>query len=299
MNLKEAKELRKCPECGSKCLVYNHERGEIFCEHCGLIITENIIDSGPEWRAFDHEQRNRRARAGAGQTYRTHDKGLGGTIVLPSSDMSPGEYELKRLQQRVHIESTSERTCIFALTEIERMASALGLPGNIREMASMLYHKVMTMQLTRKRSTEAITSALIYISCRLSGMSRTLEEICAVSRVGRREIYRAYSSLLRDLKLKVPPASPVEFVPRFCSLLGLCGKTESMAKGIIKKISETELANGKSPIGIAAAAIYIAAIYNGEPRTQKEVSEITGVTGVTIRSWYKKILDELEIDVLL
>ena len=41
-------ELNECPECHSHDLEYDHERAEISCKKCGLVIDENIIDLGPE-----------------------------------------------------------------------------------------------------------------------------------------------------------------------------------------------------------------------------------------------------------
>ncbi|MDI6654578.1 MAG: TFIIB-type zinc ribbon-containing protein, partial [Candidatus Hydrothermarchaeota archaeon] len=45
-----------CPECNSKSLTKDYERAEIVCNDCGLVIDEKIMDTGPEWRAFDYEQ---------------------------------------------------------------------------------------------------------------------------------------------------------------------------------------------------------------------------------------------------
>lgn len=289
-------EVKECPECGSKSLVRDYGKAEIFCADCGLVISENIVDLGPEWRAFDSEQMSRRARVGAPMTYRIHDKGLSTIVTWGSQGQG---QRLKKWQQRTHIANTTERSFIFALSEIDRMACALRLPVNIREAASMLYRKAMKKRLIRGRSIEGITSALLYITCRQYGVPRTLEEVREISRVEQKEISRAYRFLLRELNLKVSPASPVDFVPRFCSLLNLGGDIRSKAIEIIKKAAEAELTNGRGPIGIAAAAIYIAAILSGEHRTQKEVSDVTGVTEVTIRNRYKELSEQLEIDVLL
>ncbi len=286
-----------CPECGSKCLVRDYTKAEIFCADCGLVIAENIVDMGPEWRAFDSEQMLKRARAGAPLTYRIHDKGL--STLTKWNSLTQGQYKLKKWQQRTHIANTTERSFIFALSEIDRISSALKLPMNIREAASMLYRRAMKKHLIRGRSIEGITSAIIYITCRQYGVPRTLEEITEVSRVEQKEISRAYRFLLRELDLKISPASPIDFVPRFCSMLGLSSDIRAKAIEIIKKASEKELTNGRGPIGIAAAAIYIAAILNGEHRTQKDVSDVTGVTEVTIRNRYKELSEQLDIEVLL
>jgi transcription initiation factor TFIIB len=290
-------EIKECPECASKNLIRDYGKAELFCANCGLVVAENIVDLGPEWRAFDFEQVSRRARVGAPMTYRIHDKGL--STLVTWCPTGQGQYKLKKWQQRTHIANTTERSFIFALSEIDRMACALRLPMNIREAASMLYRKAMKKRLIRGRSIEGIATAILYITCRQYGVPRTLEEVRDISRVGQKEISRAYRFLLRELELKVSPASPVDFVPRFCSLLNLSSEIRSKAIEIIKHAAENELTNGRGPIGIAAASIYIAAILGGEHRTQKEVSDVTGVTEVTIRNRYKELSEQLDIDVLL
>src|SRR5213594_2696066 len=79
--IEEAEEVTRCPECNSGHLSFDYERGELICEECGLVLTDQMIDQGPEWRAFDVEQGEKRARTGAPMTYTIHDKGLSTTIV--------------------------------------------------------------------------------------------------------------------------------------------------------------------------------------------------------------------------
>jgi transcription initiation factor TFIIB len=66
-------EIERCPECNSGHLVRDYERGELVCEDCGLVIDDQFIDQGPEWRAFDVEQGEKRARTGAPMTYTIPD----------------------------------------------------------------------------------------------------------------------------------------------------------------------------------------------------------------------------------
>ncbi|GEM_PF-2397408 len=35
--------------------------GEVVCAQCGLVVAEETIDTGPEWRSFDKEKRIRTA----------------------------------------------------------------------------------------------------------------------------------------------------------------------------------------------------------------------------------------------
>ncbi len=55
------------------------------------------------------------------------------------------------------------------------------------------------------------------------------------------------------------------------------------------------MTSGKGPIGVAAAALYIAAVLEGEKKTQREVADAIGVTEVTIRNRYKEMVETLGI----
>ena len=48
--IEEAEEVTRCPECNSGHLSFDYERGELICEECGLVLTDQMIDQGPEWR---------------------------------------------------------------------------------------------------------------------------------------------------------------------------------------------------------------------------------------------------------
>jgi len=76
----------QCPECGSRNLVQDYERAELVCSECGLVVDAEFVDEGPEWRAFDHDQRMKRSRVGAPMTYTIHDKGLSTMIDWRNRD---------------------------------------------------------------------------------------------------------------------------------------------------------------------------------------------------------------------
>ena len=52
---------------------------------------------------------------------------------------------------------------------------------------------------------------------------------------------------------------------------------------------------GKAPMGMAAAALYLACVMNGENRTQKDIAHASGVTEVTIRNRYKELKRFLDL----
>ena len=297
-----------CPEYGSRQLVHDHEQAELVCQSCGLVIDNDFIDRGPEWRAFNADQRTNRARTGAPMTLTIHDKGLSTMIDWRNRDFYGRAissknraqfYRLRKWQRRIRVSNAIERNLAFALSEMDRMASALGLPRNIRETAAVVYRDAADKNLIRGRSIEGVVAAGLYAACRQCSVPRTLDEIAEVSRVSRKEIGRTYRFVSRELGLKLLPTSPIDYLPRFCSGLKLKGEVQSRAVEILRQADERELTNGKAPTGVAAAAIYISTILCGDRRTQREVAEVAGVTEVTIRNRYKELAEKLGIELIL
>ena len=301
-------ETVKCPECGGNHLSKDYSRAELVCQDCGLVIDEDLIDHGPEWRAFDSEQREKRARTGSPMTYMIHDKGLSTMIGWKNRD-SYGKsiptrnraqlFRLRKWQRRIRISNTTERNIASALSNIDRMASGMSLPRTVRETAAMIYRKAALKNLIRGRSVESVTAASLYAACRQCHVPRTLDEIAQIANMSRKEIGRNYRYVSRELGLKLLPTTPQDYVSRFCSELKLSGDTQGKVMEILKEAADAELTSGRGPTGIAAASIYVASILCGERRTQREVSEVAGVTEVTIRNRYKELAERLNIDIIL
>jgi transcription initiation factor TFIIB len=120
---------------------------------------------------------------------------------------------------------------------------------------------------------------------------RSIDEVTAVSRAEEMEFKRAYRYLVRELGLAVQPADPQQFVGRLTSDLDVDPDTERLTREILASAADTGTFNGKSPVGLAAAAIYAAAQLSGEGLTQDAVSEVAEVSNVTIRNRYQELLE--------
>lgn len=299
-------ENTRCPECNCRHLTKAYDRGELVCEGCGLVINEQLIDQGPEWRAFDFDQIEKRTRTGPPMTYTIHDKGLSTEIGWKNKDAYGKSiphrnraqfYRLRKLQRRTRISNAVERNLTTAMIELERITSAMGLPRNVREMAASTYRNAMNKNMIRGRRVEAVVAATVYFACRQSGIPRTLNEIASFSKSEKKEIGRTYRFLAKKLKLKLLPTHPEDYISRFCSKLGLSSKAQAKVTEIIRDASNKKLTSGKGPIGITAAAIYVAAIICNEKRAQKEIAEVTGVTDVTIRKRCRELVSKLDIKI--
>ncbi len=304
--INSTEEVIKCPECKGKKLFRDHNRAEIVCKGCGLVIDEDLIDYGPEWRAFDSEQRQKRARTGMPTTPLMHDKGLTTTIDWKNRDFYgrsiPNRnrarvYRLRKWQRRLRTSQYQEKNLMEALRNLDRMASSLNLPRSIRENCAIIYRKAMDKNLIRGRSIDGVVAATIYAACRQYQLPRTLDEISQKTGIKRKEIGRNYRHLNKSLKLNLRPTKPKEYLQRFCNELELSAGTKKRAKNILKKATDRELISGRGPIGLAAASLYMASVLSGEKRTQKEIADTSGVTEVTIRNRYKELADKLDINI--
>jgi transcription initiation factor TFIIB len=231
---KKGKSDKVCPDCGSTYFNEDKTRGEIVCAKCGLIMEDAMIDTSPEWRAFDEEQISKRTRAGAPLTFTKHDKGLTTEIgrgrgelfkVIPSKRAQ--YYRLTKWQKRL-VES-KDRNLSFALSELQRLVSFLGLPKSVHEEVAKNYERAVDRGLVRGRSMESVIAALLYTVCREMGTPRTLEEIAEASGVEKREIGRTYRYIARELTMRILPALPSDYIPRFASMLGLSDKVQARA----------------------------------------------------------------------
>ena len=294
----EAKQ--SCPECGSTKIQYDSLRGENSCLVCGLVLQENTIDSTQEWRAFDEAQRSKRVRTGAPLTPTKHDHGITTEIgkgrgelfkVLPRKRAQ--YYRLAKWHKRLI--KSKDRNLSFAFSELQRLVSQLGLSPAIHEKVAKQYERAANESLVRGRSTESIISALLYTTCREHGAPRTLDEISKASGISRRDIGKTYRYISRKLTIRILPAKPQDYVPRFGSLLNLTEKVQVRAVKILDQATNFDVTSGKGPIGVASAALYIAAVLEGEKKTQREVADAIGVTEVTIRNRYKEIVEKLGI----
>ncbi|MFC7225982.1 transcription initiation factor IIB [Salinirubellus salinus] len=288
-----------CPECGGD-VVADAEHGETVCQDCGLVIEEDTVDRGPEWRAFDAGERDRKSRVGAPTTNMMHDKGLSTNIDWRDKDAygnSLGSRQRQKMQrlrkwnERFRTRDSRERNLKQALGEIDRMASALGLPKSVRETASVIYRRALTENLLPGRSIEGVATSAVYAAARQAGVPRSLDEVAGVSRVEKSEIARTYRYVVRELGLEVAPADPESYVPRFVSELGLSEEVDIRARQLLVNAKKQGVHSGKSPVGLAAAAVYAAALLTNERTTQSAVSEVADISEVTIRNRYHELLE--------
>ena len=298
------KSVQRCPRCGRGPMVVDTAGGELFCSSCGYVVMEKIEETGPEWRAFSKEEKDDRSRTGVPASLAMHDMGLATVIGVEDRDASgrslPASMKaaIERLRTwdgRSQVHEPVDRNLRQAFSELDRLADKLNLSDAVIEKAAYIYRKALERGLVRGRSISALIAASLYAACRDTETPRTLKDVAAACNIKKKDIARCYRLLLRDMELKMPVVDPTKCVSRIASKAGLSEKTKRRALIILKRAEATRTSAGKDPMGLAAAALYVACVLEGESKTQKDVAEAAGVTEVTIRNRYKGLKQALNL----
>jgi transcription initiation factor TFIIB len=283
---------RECSRCGSDHIIVDLEAGEEVCGDCGLVLSDEIVDTGPEWRAFTSAEKESRPRAGMARSYALYDMGLStsfrGDRDARGNRLDPDTVsrmnKLKRYDTRTKLDDTWGRNLSIAMAELDRMAAALHIPQTVKEDAALIYRRALKKDLIRGRSIDAFVAASIYAACRQHKVPRPLKSISRASTREHSEVSRTYRLLLRELNLKMPIDDPMKFVSGIASKLKIRRDTEQRAVDILRRAQERNELSGKDPRGVAAAALYLACMENDDRRIQKDVAAAAGTTEVTLRN---------------
>ena len=283
---------QRCPSCGKRKIVTDENSGELFCAFCGFVINDKIEDTGAEWRSFSNEESNRN-RVGPGTSLTMHDMGLSTVIGAANKDstgkplsasMKSTIERLRTWDSRTQAHSSSDRNLRQALSEMDKLKDKLALADAVIEKAAYIYRKAMEKKLVRGRSIQGLVAACLYAACRNTETPRTLDDVAKGINIRRKDVARCYRLLYRELEFKMPVVDPVKVVSRIASIVELSEKSKRKAVDILNQAKKIGIVAGKDPMGMAAAALYIACIASGEIKSQKQISIASGVTEVTIRN---------------
>jgi len=259
--MKKETDVEFCPICGGR-VGRNHLTGENVCQHCGLVV-DRVLDFRPAQRAYDQEQRGR-----------------AGPPLTP--ERRAQTYRLRKWRRQASTSSTEDRNLAKASNIMSHVTSYLRIPNGAREEAAVLYRRARKLALGR--NIERIAVATLYITCRKRQISRTFHEFADASGFKRKELIRSYIFLKRQLRIHTQAADPGEYMARIAYKLGLSDKVQARATKLLNRMKSKQ---GRSPAILAAAAIYVAALQEGEHRTKKDVAKAAGVTDVSIRTAIK------------
>jgi transcription initiation factor TFIIB len=298
----------ECPACKGSNIIQDMETGEIVCHDCGYVQSTDTMDRGPEWRAFTLQEMQSKPRTGSPMKLTIHDRGLSSSIGWQNRDyagrrIKPEKrsqfYRLRKWNRRTKIASSNQRNLARALGLLTKFSNELNAPRSVTETAAQIYREVLKKGATRGRTISNLVAASLYVGCRICDVSKSLKDIAEAADISGKEAARNYRYLHDMLDQDIPRISTGKIVSMLVSQLSRSGHVEHVAIDILRAASEVKITSGKSPSGMAAAAVYIGCIIMGEKVTQHSIASLAKVTEVTIRNRYKEMVEFINIDILV
>ncbi len=284
---------KPCIDCGDINWSLDETRGEVYCDSCGTVVEENVIDEGPEWTNYSDGQD--KSRVGGPSTFLLADKGLNTTIdtkdLLSSSASRHGITGKNRrdwrrraiIDQRSKTRDSKMRNLTKA-TKLIRENS--GLNGRLVEEAAFYYRKVEEKGLVIGRSIAGVAAACVYLAAREAKLPRSISELAKSFEVKEKELKRIIRHATRMLGVH-HVTGPEEYLGLYHSNLQLAPVVLEEANYIWSKVKDLNYWQGKKPSGVAGALLYNAAKMRGSPRTQAEICKVADISEVTLRGLLK------------
>ncbi len=295
--------MGSCPICGNK-LIGDTEKGEEVCPTCGYV-TYAPADQGPEWKAMDLEEKNKRVRVGAPTTLALHDLGLSTEISRTMRDshgrsldpaMRAATERMRKWQSRARTSTSEERGLSNVLAKINELCQTLNLPDNVAQTAAQIYRNSAKMKVAKSKSILGMTAATVYLACRKCGVSRTLKEVARAAGMEKGNVARYFRLVLKEVEKEyVPPPSVEKYISKLINTAKIDPKVEHLALTLSRKTVDSRISSGKAPAGLAAAYVYLSSVLIGAHLPQREIAEFAEVTEVTVRNRCREILDDYVI----
>ncbi len=303
-----------CPECNAT-LVDDIQNGERICSGCGVVVVDQIADYGPETKNTNLEDKMKLARATGHTTYSQHDLGIATEISISTKDFSGKTIDrqvanqmnsLRKWQQRVRVSSSRDRRLANVLSKMGEACNGMKLSKNVLETASMIYRNLDGHVDVKGKSVVSIATATIYMACKQCEVVRSLEEICSKMcapkdvKAKTKLAAKYYRVMVMEMgQISVPIVTMDKYISKIANMTNTEVRVERLALEIAEKTTDSDIVDGKTPNGVAAAYLYVASVLMGQNVLQRDVSSIAGVTEVTIRNRCKEILTKYKLKITL
>lgn len=292
-----------CIQCNNSNFVMDKIRGETVCGECGLVSKKDMLNQGPEWRAYSIEEYKNKKRTGTPISYSRYDKGLhtnmsgfrdaAGTPL--SSKTKRKMWRLRKWHSRLTKDSKNSNL-LQAMNKLQLLSEKLHVSNAIQEKAAVIYRKAFEKNLVKGRTISGLIAGSMYVACRFTKTPKTINDIVKASTLSRRHISMIYRLIILELNIKMPPHDPIAYISRVAEKTNIPGEIQGVAVRLLHEAKHQRITLGKDPLGLVAAILYIACQLKGESTTQKEIAQAAGVTEVTLRNRKKDLISKLGLE---
>lgn len=247
---------QRCPECKSTEIDTETDLTTGICTDCGLVL-DTQASTPPPTTSSDGPPRRR------------EDSGDG---------RDADRRQEVDWREAVEIGDVSDQRLVDLLSRVDVVAEDLALEEAVRVRTAELVVEAWESRFMHGRSEDATIAACVSTACREAERPRPAPAIGEAIGVDASKLKSTFRKLVAELDLQSTPVGPAEYVPYLGTELAI--DSESMAVAI-DCLRQTDEIPG-NPVGIAAAALYLAVRNCANAVTLSMASQVAGVTKETV-----------------
>ena len=272
---------KRCHGCRGASIVTDAESGETVCTGCGVVMQERTETGLPEVYS-PKDQAKKSQDSGPGAAMLRHDMGLSTIIGKADRDASGKPLEqpitstvrrMRKLDGIASVDLGTSSSFIPAFYKLNRFKDNLVVSDAVAETAARIYRKAWKRGIIKHRHVTPYIAAALYAACKYTSTLRTMENVARVANISPKKLQKSYNNLVLGMDMKMPRASPIRHVARIADNAGISWKTRQHAVKVLNEsMCHVDLC-GRKPISLAAAALYLSCVKNGEDKTQQDIAK--------------------------
>lgn len=241
-----------CPVCGESELSVPFTDVEAVCDACGVVVHD-----------WDDPSLS--------DEIETTPKPSKGSQIESWSEVRPAR-------------NSTQHRFSGAIEVIENISDELAVPPSVRISAAELYVEAAVTKIPEGRSIPTVAAGVLYLAAKAAGEPRPLKRIVDTVDIEQATLSKVVRCLDRELShgdqaAGIIPA-PKDYLTFLCSDLDLTDGALDDAEALLREIDGCSESQGKHPVGVAAAAVYLAV---DSPPPQRELAASAGIATETIR----------------
>jgi transcription initiation factor TFIIB len=302
-----------CNHCKSSNLITDNLKCYVVCEDCASIVRESV----EEYLEYSNNENDTNSRYGQPSSFFFPKTSLGSKIVS-------SKYNKLCLIQKQGQMPYKEKNLMCSLEKIQNKCKKYNITQTIIDSAKILYKKVIESTHSKGKrkgkniimrciNRKSMISACLFFACKLQNEPRSPKEIADIYELEIKHINKGCKRFcdIIDINIllnhsKIKSSVSTDFIERFSKKLCIETKYIEHIKNVSNNINKLDLIFTHEPPSIAAGCILLVVVYFNLDITKKQISEIFGLSDVTISktfrrlwAWHKIIINNKITDLVI
>lgn len=291
---KSQESSNNCVACQSDNLVIDNIQGYYVCQECG-VINNMFLDKNPTYNKDSEES--------------SSSYGCPTNFFFPKSALGTkikcrGYNRISALQRQGQM-PYKEKSLMEELQKIQQKCNQYNITQSIIDSAKILYKKVNDSKHTKGKrkgkcrimrciNRKSMIAACVFYACKLQKEPRSPKEIADIYSLEIKHVNRGYRKFMDyinidELFIQFSSSQSTDFISRFAHKLNMEKQYIKEAMDISNNIHKLDLASTHEPPSVAAGCIMLVINMFNLTITKKQISDVFGISDVTISKTYRRI----------